>query len=137
MSAERVILIADDDPSDVFFLRQALAESCPRAQIREVRDGQDAVDYLSGEGHYADRALFPLPTEVFLDVKMPRRTGLEVLKWMRDHENFRATRVTVLSGSQLAGDKQQAVLLSAEYMVKPVDYETLRQLVAAYFRDVI
>lgn len=134
MSAPKLVLIAEDDPADVFFLRQALKEKCPGVEVREVRDGQEAVDYLSGAGPFADRARFPLPDHVFLDVKMPRLSGLEVLEWMRGPAGLPAIGVVVLSGSQLAGDIDAARRLGADYLVKPVEYGALLELIERYCR---
>ncbi|MBI4423456.1 MAG: response regulator [Elusimicrobia bacterium] len=133
-SGRLVILIAEDDPSDLFFLQKAFEEKCPGAEVRDVPDGQAAIEYLSGEGPYADRASFPLPACVLLDVKMPRRSGLEVLQWIREAEGLAQLSVTVLSGSELAQDMEQARRLGAEYLVKPVRYADLLELVERYCR---
>ena len=130
----RVILIADDDESDAFFMRKALGEICPDCLILDVADGQEAVDYLDGAGRYADREAYPLPDQLFLDIKMPRRSGLEVLRWLRSREELRGLRVAVLTGSQLAGDADAARELGADFFVKPVDYGSLRSIVEEYCR---
>lgn len=130
--SERVFLIADDDASDVFFLRQALKEHCPDCLLVDVPDGQEALDYLRGRGKFADRAAHPLPTDLFLDIKMPRRTGLEVLRWLRSQKEFGQLPVAILSGSLLENDVKQAVALGAIYLVKPVDYGELRGMIAKY-----
>ena len=129
-----IILIADDDESDVFFLREALKDACPGCTVFDVGDGQEATDYLTGKGKYADRQAHPVPTHIFLDIKMPRRTGLEVLRWLRTQRELGQIPVAMLSGSQLEADVRQARALGAEYLVKPVDYRTLREMIAAYFR---
>jgi CheY-like chemotaxis protein len=129
-----IILIADDDPSDVFFLKKALQDVCPGATVISVEDGQDAIDYLQGKGGYSDRSKFPIPTHIFLDIKMPRCSGFEVLRWIRDHSNLVPKPViTVLSGSQIANDMEQVHALGAEYFVKPVEYAELLQKTREYF----
>jgi CheY-like chemotaxis protein len=134
MSAKRVILIADDDASDLFFLRQAFEERCPGVEIHEARDGQEAIEYLQGRGEFADRTKHPLPAEIVLDIKMPRRTGLEVLEWVRQRPELRDLSVTVLSGSELAGDMEKARALGARYFVKPVEYAALLDFVSRFNR---
>lgn len=134
MSRGIVLLVAEDDPSDLFFLLEAFREACPGIELREVEDGERVIDYLSGRGRFADRAAFPLPTHVLLDVKMPRRSGLEVLKWIRSRPEFRDLPVTVLSGSELGSDMEEARGLGAEYLVKPIEYVALLELVRSYCR---
>lgn len=131
---QRIVLIADDDESDVLFLRQALLETCQGIRIEDVSDGEEAIDYLSGRAKYADRKRYPFPTHLFLDVKMPRRTGLEVLRWIRRRAGIAQLPVIVISGSQLAGDREEAERLGAEYIVKPVDYRALLDI-ARHFRE--
>ena len=129
-----IILIADDDESDVQFLRQALAETGADLDIRDVRDGREAVDYLAGIGPYADRKRYPFPTRLFLDLKMPRFSGLEVLKWIRDHRDIGRLPVTVLSGSLLPGDRGRVIELGADFVVKPVTYRELAEFVQEFCR---
>lgn len=132
-SSTNVILIADDDTSDLFFIQQALAETCPAAKIMVVQDGQQAIDYLEGQGEYKDRGKYPLPTHMFLDIKMPKRSGLEVLHWLRNHPvNGQSLIVAVFSGSQISNDMEQARALGAEYYVKPVEYRVLLEMVREF-----
>jgi CheY-like chemotaxis protein len=127
-----VILVADDDPSDVHFLRLALEEVSPGLIVRDVGDGEEAIAYLSGGGRYGRRDLYPLPDHVILDAKMPRCSGLEVLTWLRERDDLRRLPVTVLSGSLLSGDIERANALGAEYLVKPVEYAELCRLVRRF-----
>ena len=126
------ILIADDDPTDVFFLRRALTECCEPCVVFDVGDGQEAIDYLAGHGKYADRSAHPFPRQLFLDLKMPRVTGLEVLEWLRRQSDTSQLGVVMTSGSQLPEDVERAERLGADYLVKPLEYEDLRKLVCQY-----
>lgn len=130
----KLVLIADDDESDRFFLSQAFAELCPDAEVQEVRDGQAAIDYLSGAGPYGDRDAFPFPVHVILDLKIPRRSGLEVLAWLRTRPGLKNLPVTVLTGSGLPEDIRNVESLGAHYIVKPVEYLKLRELVGELCR---
>jgi len=132
MSA-KVILIADDDEADVHFLTRALRETLPNVQVRSVADGKQAVDYLAGREKFADRAASPFPVHLFLDLKMPLVSGLEVLQWLRHQPpEIGRLKVTVLSGSELASDVEQARALGADYFVKPLEYAALLALVREF-----
>lgn len=121
----KVILVADDDESDVLFLTEALRAACPGVVVKSAADGKQAIDYLAGRGEYADRAAYPFPDHMFLDLKMPLVTGFEVLEWLRRQPEIGRLRVTVLSGSMLEDDMERARSLGAEYIVKPIEYEAL------------
>ena len=80
------LLVVDDSAGDRFFLRRSLGDDSRLCIIHELGDGEEAVAYLSGEGRFADRAAFPLPDLMLLDLKMPKKSGHEVLAWMRERE---------------------------------------------------
>jgi CheY-like chemotaxis protein len=85
---------------------------------------------LNGSGDYANRANHPWPTLVLLDLKMPRATGFEILKWIRKRPDCKNLPVIVLSGSELQEDMRQAYLLGANsYLVKPLGFDALVTLV--------
>ena len=130
----KVILIADDDPTDVLFLRRALTDCSNPCVVFDVADGQEAIDYLAGRGKYADRAAYPVPGQLFLDLKMPRVSGLEVLEWLRQQPHSAQLPVVIVSGSHLPDDVQRAKRLGADYLVKPLEYEELREMVCQYCR---
>jgi DNA-binding response OmpR family regulator len=97
-----------------------------------VLDGEEAVVYLAGEGRYADRLRYPLPGLVLLDLKLPRRSGLEVLQWLREQQVLRRLPVVVLSSSREATDIDRAYDLGANsYLVKPVGSDALLGMVRA------
>ena len=95
-----------------------------------VRDGEKAISYLSGQGIYADRDVYPLPALLLLDLKMPRVDGFEVLTWLRQHPSLGRMLVVVLTGSPMKEDVKQAYVLGANsYLVKPNDPSQLHDLV--------
>lgn len=130
---DKVVLIADDDEGDVFFLIKALKEARPGIFVAAVADGQQAINYLAGHGKYADRTASPFPAHMFLDLKMPFVSGLEVLQWLRRQpQEISQLPVTVLTGSALGSDIEKVRSLGADYMVKPVEYAALRDMVRQF-----
>jgi CheY-like chemotaxis protein len=130
MTSQPAVLVADDDANDVFFLRRAFQKagfSCP---ILEVPDGEKAICYLSGSDGFADRSRFPIPSLLFLDLKMPKVSGFEVLEWLQKHHDLSTMKVVVLSSSNLPGDMQKARALGAhDYRVKPADIDDMIAMV--------
>src|ERR1041385_2451762 len=126
MSGRSTILVADDDQNDVFFLRRAFQKSGVSHAVIHVSDGQEAIDYLLGEAGYADRARFPVPVLVLLDLKMPKVDGFDVLAWLRTRPELESLPVVVLSSSSREDDIQRARTLgAADYRVKPADFDEL------------
>ena len=120
MPRQATILVADDDPNDLLFLELAVKKSGLGHLVRTVRDGEEAIDYLSGNPPFTDRTQAPLPDLFLLDLKMPKKNGFEVLLWLQGQESVRQIPVVVLSGSALETDKEEAIALGArEYRVKP------------------
>jgi CheY-like chemotaxis protein len=106
------ILLADDSQDDRFFV-QRVVQRFQRFQIvGEAQDGEECISYLSGKPPFNDRAKFPLPDLLLLDLKMPKRDGFDVLKWLRD-KSFHKLTVVVLSGSILQQDIGASLALGA------------------------
>ncbi len=124
------ILIVEDDSNDVLFLRLALEKAGVTTPLFIARDGREALDYLSATGDFADRQKCPLPYLVFLDLKLPRVPGLEVLKWIREQPELHPTVVLVLTSSNASRDVDLAYRLHANaYLVKPSGLDSLVNLV--------
>jgi CheY-like chemotaxis protein len=124
------VLVAEDDPSDVFLLQRAFAAASVPASLHFVRDGQEAIDYLTGEADYSDRATYPLPDLMLLDLKMPRLNGFDVLEWLRKQPGLKRMLVTILTSSDQARDIDRAYDLGANsYLLKPHGSQELNELV--------
>lgn len=106
------VLIADDSDDDRFFLKRAISRFPRFVVVGEVTDGEAAIAYLSGQTIFADRRRYPLPDLLLLDLKMPHKSGFEVLQWLRS-QHFPALTVVVLSGSPLPADIQASLALGA------------------------
>jgi len=126
-----VILLAEDDPNDVLLIQRALQRSNIVNPLQVVRDGADAVAYLNGDLQYGDRERYPLPVLLLMDLKMPRKSGLEVLEWLRQQTGgLRRLPVVVLTSSNQSLDINRAYDLGANsYLVKPAGFDSLLELV--------
>src|SRR5882724_2265946 len=129
-SPQVTVLHIDDDPNDTELFRAAVRKANAQFAVHNVCDGEEAMAYFNGRGRYADRLLYPLPKLVLLDLKMPRATGFEVLRWIRNHPEVGEVPVVVFSGSELQDDIQQAYAGGADsYLVKPLGFSALVSLV--------
>lgn len=127
----KTILLVDDDKDDIFFMKRAFEEAALLNPVKILRDGQEAIDYLSGAGKFSDRIQYPLPFLVLLDLKMPRVMGLEVLKWIREQPRFKTLIVIVLTSSKMHADIQTAYGLGANsYLVKPASSDKLTAMIS-------
>ena len=124
------ILLVEDDSNDILFIQRAFRRSKLENSIQVVRDGDEAVAYLSGEGKYVDRNLYPLPGMILLDLKLPRRSGLEVLEWIRNQPVIKRIPVVILTSSKENADVNTAYDIGVNsYLLKPVNYNALNKMI--------
>lgn len=124
-----IVLLADDSDYDSLLMRTVFERAGFVHPLRFARDGEEAIAYLRGDGAYADREQFPLPTVLLLDLNMPRKNGFEVLVWIRQQPAFKRLRVYVLSASSRAEDIERAYDLGANsYLVKPGNLDGLMHM---------
>ena len=120
------VLHAEDDPNDIALMKHACLAARVSFQLVPATDGEKAIGYLNGDGIHADRATYPVSTLVFLDLKMPRKGGFEVLQWIRKHPSLKCLPVLILTSSRHEVDIKRAYELGANsYLVKPVNFEAL------------
>ena len=130
--AAPTILIAEDDDNDVFFIERAFQQLQIPNPRRRVRDGEEAIAYLRGDGEFADRQQHPLPCFLILDLKMPRKNGFEVIAWARQQPGIKRLPIAVLTSSREEPDINHAYDLGANtYLVKPVKFEELVETIKA------
>ena len=131
--SNKVILLVEDNPDDAELTLRALKKNNILNQVVLAHDGVEAIDYLFGTGTYAGRDTSALPSVVLLDLKLPKISGLEVLKQIRAHEKTRYLSVVILTSSKEEQDLISGYQLGANsYIRKPVDFnqfmEAVRQL---------
>ena len=125
-SSSRGILLVEDDENDIFFTRRAMAKASLEPPVHVAVNGQDALDYLSGAGEYANRNVYPLPQYIFLDLKLPFLHGFQVLEWMRAQPALKDIPVFVLTSSPEESDRNRALQLgAAAYLIKPATAQML------------
>ena len=128
-----LVLIAEDSEADIFFLLRAFAAAELKNPVFVVRSGAEALEYLSGVGRYSDREKYPMPGIVFMDLKMPKPDGLDVLRWKE--RQIRLPRMLWVAVSNFDGVKtiNEAYAAGATtFLAKPLDAMDVRNLVDAF-----
>lgn len=134
-AATATIMLVEDDPNDVLFMKMALEAVGVHNQVVEAKDGKEALAYLSGRGLPANRQQHPLPYLLLLDLKLPHLMGLDLLKWIRERPEMDGLVVIVLTSSANPSDVDNAYRLGANaYVVKPIGFEKL-QILAKSIKD--
>lgn len=132
MDDQATVLLVEDNPDDVELIVHAFGKAGIGSPIAVVDDGDKAIDYLLGRGDYGDRLRFPVPGLILLDLKLPRRSGFEVLAAVRATEAVRRVPVVVLTSSNQEDDIRRAYDAGANsYLVKPVGRDALVIMVRA------
>jgi CheY-like chemotaxis protein len=133
MTTDGVILLVEDSEDDVFLMKRALKGAGIANRVVVVTDGEQATNYLAGEAEFGDRAACPMPSVVFLDLKLPLRSGHEVLGWIRGRKELESLVVVVLTSSDEPSDLRRAYSLGANsYLVKPLTPKQLTNLADAF-----
>jgi CheY-like chemotaxis protein len=128
------ILVLEDNEDDAALLKRALQKNGITSPVIVLNDGNEGVAYLSGKGEYGDRDLFPVPNVLIIDLKMPKMGGLDFLRWLKGHPEFRVIPTIVLSSSMQDRDVLTAYQLGANsYHVKPSSFEDFQALVKTVY----
>jgi CheY-like chemotaxis protein len=124
--ATRTILVAEDREDDIFLMQLAFKKAGSQAMLQFVANGVEALAYLKGEDKYANRSAFPFPDLMLLDLKMPKKNGLEVLEAIRADPLLKRLTVVIFTSSNQPRDVDLALELGANsYLVKPSDAKVL------------
>lgn len=124
MGEHATILLVEDNPDDAALLRRAFIKARVLNPLHVANGGEEAINYLSGIGKYANREEFPFPGLVLLDLNMPGVDGFDVLQWIRQEPDLNRLRVVVLSASDNMRDVSRAYKLGANsFLIKPADFD--------------
>lgn len=131
MLERQTVLLVDDSENDLFLMRMAFERADFNVGLTEAHSGDEAIAYLSGEGAFADRVAYPLPSVVLLDLHMPHKNGFEVLEWARGRASLSGMSIVVMTASMRPEDVKKAFDLGASsYLVKPLNLDDLVTMVA-------
>lgn len=129
-SDQPLILLVEDDPYDATLIQRAINKARILNPVHRLSDGAQAIDYLAGNTPYEDRSRFPLPVLMLLDLKLPKKSGFEVIQWVRSQAVIRRLPIIVLTSSSQSPDINRAYELGANsYLVKPVGSDALVDLI--------
>jgi CheY-like chemotaxis protein len=124
------ILLTEDNPDSVLLIQRAFRRANIPHPIQVVQDGESVILYLTGRDRYADRELYPFPSLLLLDLKIPIKSGHEVLEWLRQQPHLKRLPVVILTSSREMSDINRAYDLGANsYLVKPVGFDNLLETI--------
>ena len=124
------ILLVEDSPDDAAFFVRAFKRAVPAARLHVAMDGKEALDFVFCSGAHAHRNPASRPKVIFLDLKMPKIDGLEVLRRLKADDRTRTIPVVVLSSSQEERDLMESYKIGVNsYVVKPMDFDQLGETV--------
>jgi len=128
-------LIVEDDANEALLMLRALDKAKIVAPLPILRSAEEAIDYLAGTDAYIDRAKYPLPSIVLLDLKLPRKSGFAVLDWIRSRPQLRRLKVVILSASILPEDINRAYEGKADaFFTKPTSFSAFVELISSLER---
>ena len=132
MPEQALFLLVEDSADDVLLIRRAFQKANIFNPLQVVRSGEEAILYLKGESPYSNRAEFPLPSIILLDLKLTGKDGFQVLEWIRSQPPLCRLRVIVLTSSEAIYDVDRAYKLGANsFLTKPVHFDQLTQMMQA------
>jgi CheY-like chemotaxis protein len=124
------VLLVEDDLNDIFLVQRAFKKAQITNPLQVVTDGEKAIQYLQGQGNYRDRDAYPIPKLIVMDIKMPGKSGFEVLEWLKQREQpLHKIPIVIVSSSDDPADINRAYDLGANaYMVKPMNFKEVEHL---------
>ena len=130
-----VLMMADDDPDDREFVREAFDECGFEGDFRFVEDGEELVHYLTHSGSFEGRAQLPVPDLILLDLNMPRMDGREVLSYIKEKDEFKHIPIVVLSTSDSEEDIRKTYDLGVNsFVTKPSSFSDIVEMARGLHR---
>ncbi len=132
MATRKLVLLAEDDAADVLLCKRAVANTGLDLHFCNVADGQTAAQWLSGEGKYAERTLYPFPVLLITDLKMPTSDGFDLIRFVRTRPELKMLPIIVYTASELEPDRLKAAAFGATtYLPKTADPGPLMECLRA------
>ena len=130
----KTVLLVEDDPNDARLVQRAFSRVGEQISVLRLQNGDEAVSYLRGDPPFDNRRVHPMPMIVLLDIKLPRRSGFEVLQWVRARtDSLRRLPVVMLTSSTHLTDINRAYDLGANsYVCKPESTKQLNEFVRLF-----
>lgn len=133
-TAPKTVLYIEDDSAYILLVKRALQrsklDSLPHLEV--MGSVEEAFCYLEGQAPYNNRSLHPLPSLVITDLRLPGKSGLQLVKWVREHPQFQALPVVMLTGSAVDDDIEHAYQLGIDFcLVKPTEVDVLVSVIQA------
>ncbi len=123
------VLLVEDNADEVLLIQRAFRKAEISASLQVLNNGEQAIAYLSRQSPYDDRDCYPLPVLILLDLKLPRRSGAEVLSWLRQQPGLKRIPVVILTASSEYADVNQLYDLGVNaYLVKPIRFDRLVEM---------
>src|SRR5258708_436525 len=132
----KTVLLVEDEASDAALIARAFEKAALNSRMVRLSDGDQAVSYLRGDPPYDERLAYPLPSVILLDIKLPRRSGFEVIEWIRKQQRpLNRVMIVMLTSSRIKADVNHAYELGANsYLTKPDNSQRLMEL-AVQFKE--
>jgi DNA-binding response OmpR family regulator len=135
MNQDKAVLLVEDNKLDRLFFTRAYQRSGFSNPLRNVQTEQEAQSYLRGDREFADRLKYPFPRVVVLDLTLPDKNGLELVRWMRSHPETNSVGVVILGGTGNPVEQEEATGLGVDgYHEKPNSLDGLNDLVQEIMR---
>jgi CheY-like chemotaxis protein len=129
-----IVLVAEDREDDVLMLQRAFRQLGFDIPVQYVNNGDETIAYLAGTGRFANREEYPVPDLLLLDLKMPRKSGFEVLQWLQKQPSLSKLRIVVLTTSSDIYEVNRAYQLgAASFLTKPLHFNEFRDTIQAVY----
>jgi CheY-like chemotaxis protein len=118
------ILLVEDNPDHAFLAMEGIKTAGLDNKVKVVEDGQEALDYLYREGKYNDEEEYPVPDLILLDIRLPKKNGIEVLEIIKKDDKLKNIPVIMLTSSKRDEDILESYHFGANsYVTKPVNFK--------------